>query len=101
MPDDPTLPAITYQLVSGIPDLSTDGTVTLYSDLYAFDCWSRTATQVKDLAEKVRTALIGYRGVFNNVTVSGVTEWSSVELYEFDTEIYHISCNAKLWYSTS
>lgn len=99
MPDNPTLPAITYQNVSGAGVESFDGDSGLYMPVFAVDCWARSAGAVQDLAYKARTALLGYAGTYSDRTISKILDWSHYDLYDVETNIFHVSCSCRIWYS--
>ncbi len=98
MPDNPQLPAITYQTSYGSQVESFTGYSGLRMPIISIDCWGDTAKLTRDLAEKVRVALHGYSGTYSDITIDNVLEWSFIELYEPDTEIFHVSCSARFWY---
>ena len=98
MPDNPTLPAISYQTVFGSMVESFTGYSGLKNPVISIDCWAKTAGAAHELAEKVRTALHGYAGTYSDITIDNVLEWTHTDLYDSDTEIYHVSCSARFWY---
>lgn len=99
MPDNPTLPAITYQTLSHAPTESFDGFSGLRSPVMAIDCWARSAGAVQDLAEKVRIAFHGYKGTASGITVQNILDWSHYDLYDVETDVYHVACRCRVWYS--
>lgn len=99
MPDNPTLPAITYQTLSGQGVESFDGDSGLYMPVVGIDCWARSAGTVQDLAAKVRAAMLGYSGTYSDREISKILEWSQVDLYDIDTDVYHVACSCRVWYS--
>jgi hypothetical protein len=99
MPDNPTLPAITFQTLSGSGVESFDGDSGLYMPVVGIDCWARTAGAAQDLAAKVRAALLGYSGHYQDRRIQKVLDWSHLDLYDSDTDIFHVSCSARVWYS--
>lgn len=98
LPDNPVLPAVTYQTVSGQGVESFDGDSGLYLPVVAVDCWARTAKGAQDLAAACRGALLGYAGVYQDRVVQKVLEWSHFDLYDADTDIFHVSCACRVWY---
>lgn len=101
MPDNVTLPAISYQLVAGEQIESTEGSSGLAAFVFQIDCWARGVAQVKALGEAVRLALQGFRGTQAGVVVNGVTEWSSFEDYDSDTQSYRLSSSCRLWHTVN
>lgn len=99
MPDNPTPPVITFQTVSGQVVESYDGDSGLAMPIVQIDCWARTAKQAQDLAALVRAALLGYRGVYQDRRIQNVLEWNQYDLYDEVTDIFHVSCSVRVWYS--
>lgn len=99
MPDNPTLPAITFQTLSGEVAESRDGDGGLSMPVIGVDCWARTAKAAQDLATLARAALLGYRGTYSDREIHNALEWSQYELYDADTEVFHVSCSLRVWYS--
>lgn len=89
LPQNPTLPAITYQRVSGPKVQSLKGINALSHPRIQFDCWAATYTAVKGLAEKLISALNDY---------SGVIFYGDRDMYEQDVEVYRVSIDIAIWY---
>lgn len=68
LPQDPTLPAITYQTVSSIPELAQDGAVNLTLARYQITCWAATALAAKQLRESITNNAHGYQGSMGSLT---------------------------------
>ena len=98
MPDNPTLPAITFQTSYGSGIESFDGDSGLRNPIIAIDFWAKSAGAASDLAERARKILLGYSGVHQDIRIDNVLEWSHVDLFESETEIYHVSSSARFWY---
>lgn len=99
MPDNPTLPALTFQTLTGTADETTDGPSGLLMPVIGIDCWATTAGAAQALAVLVKAALHPFRGEYSGVTIHSVQEWSYVDLYDPDTEIYHVATSCRVWYS--
>jgi hypothetical protein len=99
MPDNPVLPCITFQTVSGAVVESFDGDSGLSMPVIQVDCWGRTAKAAQDLALLVRGALLGYSGIYQDRRVQKVLEWNQFDLYDQETDIFHVSCSCRVWYS--
>jgi hypothetical protein len=89
LPQNPTLPAITYQRVSGNRVQSLKGVNSLSHPRIQYDCWAESYTDVKDLAEKLINALNDY---------SGVIFYNDRDLYEQDVELYRVSIDISIWH---
>ena len=98
MPDNVAFPAISYQTSFGSQIESFTGFSGLRNPVINIDSWAKSAGVAKDLAEKVRAALHGYSGTYGDVTIDNVLEWSFIEMYDSDTEIFHVSSSARFWY---
>lgn len=99
MPDNPQLPAITYQTVSSSPVESFEGFSGLWKPMIRVDCWGKGAGSTQDLAEKVRLALHGYQGSYQDRRIHNILEWSVTELYDEDLDIFHVACSMRIWYT--
>ncbi len=99
MPDNPQLPAITYQTVYAELTESFQGFSGLRQPVVRIDCWGKGAGAAQDLAEKVRLALHGYQGSYQDRTVQNILEWSTTELYDEETDIFHVACSMRIWYT--
>jgi hypothetical protein len=99
MPDNPQMPAITYQTVYSEPIESFSGFSGLWQPIMRVDCWGKTAGSTQDLAEKVRLALHGYQGSYQDRRIHNILEWSTTELYDEDADIFHVACSMRIWYT--
>lgn len=99
MPDNPTLPAITYEVSVGEQVESRDGYSSLSHPVVSIHCWARTAAAANALALLVRDAIVGEGWTYSDRTVNTVLEWSTTSLHDADTDIYHVSCSCRVWYS--
>ena len=59
MPQNPTLPAIVYQKISGPRSYSHSGDQNLTFTRYQFSCWAHTYAGAKALAAQLRDCLSG------------------------------------------
>lgn len=62
LPQKPTYPAITYQLVAGNRDHTQDGGSGLVEARYQFNCYAATYAAAKELGEALRKDLDGFKG---------------------------------------
>jgi len=90
IPQNPTFPLITYQVVS-TPVLHTlDGTSAPNSRIQ-IDCWAETALAAHGLADAVETALDNYSGTMNSAdVVSGSLLINRQDIFEEDVEDYRV-----------
>lgn len=64
LPQDPPMPAITFQIISGASVISNDGPAGLESPTFQIDCWAATYSQMDALFHAVRKRINGAKGVF-------------------------------------
>ena len=83
-----TYPAITFQRISGIPDVALSGHTGLDQVRVQIDCWARTYQAAKDLGVLVRTS-------FADI---GIVK-SDFDFYESDTKLYRVSQDFQFWQS--
>src|SRR5438045_179384 len=69
LPQNPTLPAITYQRISGQHTRSMGGSSQLGWGRVQLVFWATTYRAAKDGAEQLRIALDGYAGAMSSLTV--------------------------------
>ena len=85
LPQAPTFPAITYQMISGGRSHTYGGAVGLASPRFQFDCWGATYLQAEALAEALRIRLDGFSGAMGaspSTVVQGVFFQDERDLYE-------------------
>lgn len=87
MPQNPTLPAITYSRVSGVPIVSLDGMSGLDCVRLQIDCWASTYLAAKNLATQVRTEMATLNALL----------LLDVDGYEPDEKVYRVTMDFSLW----
>jgi hypothetical protein len=90
LPQNPTLPAITYMRVTSGPVYSITGYSGLDNPHMQIDCWASTYSAAKALRAAVLTAIDGA------TTLKGVLI-SDQDMYEDDVMIYRVSMDFSLW----
>jgi hypothetical protein len=85
LPQDPTLPAVTYQQIA-----HADANVTLRTAYAQVDCWASSYAEVRAIASQVAGAMHLFRGTAANTTVS-IRHTTETDLFEPDTKLYRIS----------
>lgn len=98
MPDNPVFPAVTFENQFADGEESFDGDSRLYHPVIALHAWSKSAGEAQRLANQCRDALLGFKGQFQDLVVQNVLNWSHVDLYDFDTEVFHAACSCRVWY---
>jgi hypothetical protein len=94
MPQDPTLPAVTYQRISDNPINSLSGHGGLDNPRIQIDCWATSYSAVKTLSNAVIKAMdlsTSYKSL----------RMSDQDLYEDGTEIYRVSMDFSCWFKST
>ena len=90
LPQNTTLPAITYQVVTTVLMPTLDGESGLENALFQIDCWAAGYAAAKDLAATVRTALLA-------ATLFKAVRRGDRDGFEDRTKIYRIISDYSLW----
>ena len=90
LPQNPTYPALTYEIVSDIPYRGLAGDADLEVIRVRIHAWAETFAGAIDLATKVRTATADFSGTMGSpaikVTSAKFETWN--DLYEDVPEVY-------------
>lgn len=101
LPQNPTLPAITYQYLSGRSVVSNDGASGLAESTFQIDCWGATYASTDELYEAVRDRLIAYKGDAGGVDVQGIFLVRKRDLYDYDARVYRRTADWSVWHEES
>lgn len=99
MPQNSPLPTVVYQRISGPRIYSQSGASGLAYPRFQFSCWGTTYASVKAVAEQVRQALSGYRGIVEGVSIQGAFIAGDVDDFEPDTGLYRSTLDFIIWHS--
>ncbi len=88
LPQSPTYPALTYEIISDIPHRALAGDSDLERVRVRIHCWAATYTGAIDLAAKVRTAVADFSGLMGTATVRSVKFESWNDIFEDVPEVY-------------
>jgi hypothetical protein len=96
LPQGAELPAVTWQLVSDDPLVSHDWAQDhpLYDarryeqSRIQFSTWAGSFDDAEELAEELRTAITGYRGLWGDVQIESVLPVLSLDDYEPETGLF-------------
>ena len=88
LPQSPTYPAITYEIISDIPYRGLSGDHDKEVIRARIHCWAETFAGATDLARKVRTALSDFSGTMGTVAVSSTKFESWNDVFEDVPEVY-------------
>jgi len=97
LPQKPTLPAISYQRISGDRVHSTDGASGLARIQFQIDVWGSTYGSVDALFEAVRKRLDGYRGAVGAIVTQGIFLERERDMYDDEAELYRRSADFTVW----
>lgn len=105
LPQNPTYPAITYQLISEEEIDTFQQPNTLIGPTYQFSCWGSTRASCQAVAKQLRLAFKNYSGVMGGaggVTVSGIEKINKSEDIFNDSDgriiAYRTSIDFQIWY---
>ena len=88
LPQEPTYPCLTYEIVSDIPYRGLSGDHDKEVIRARIHCWAETFAGATDLARKVRTALADFSGTMGSTVVSSVKFETWSDLFEDTPEVY-------------
>lgn len=92
LPQGWTLPAITYQRISGERAHCLGGPSGRARPRFQIDCWDDDYEDVKDLANKVRLCMDGFKGDINTESdVGGIILEADRDIWEEDIKIYRVT----------
>ena len=94
LPQDPTLPAMSYQRISSQPHVSMGGFCNLDNPRIQIDCWATSYSAVKELSEAVRDAMM-------SALAFRALEISDQDLFEPELEIYRVSLDFSCWFKST
>lgn len=102
LPEGATLPAVTYQRISGRPmNVTYQGAIALVNHRIQVDSWAQTGEDVESLAAEVRKTLNGYSGTPSSLEVHGSFLVNEFTDYEIETQIYRVSQDYSIWHDES
>ena len=88
LPQKPTYPAISYEVISDIPYRRLAGDDSRERIRIRVDCWAATYVGAVDLARKVRTAVADFSGLMGTTPVSSAKFESWTDIFEDVPEVY-------------
>lgn len=97
LPQNPTMPAITYQYISGASVISNDGPTGLENPTFQIDCWGSSYSQMDALFQAVRKRLNGAKGTFSTVEVQGIFLVRKRDLYDNDAKLHRRTADYEIW----
>jgi len=97
LPQDPAMPAITYQYISGASVVSHDGPTGLENPTFQIDCWGSSYSQMDALFQAVRKRLNGAKGTFSTLEVQGIFLVRKRDLYDNDAKLHRRTSDWSIW----
>lgn len=101
LPQQPTLPAVTYELVSDRRQGTFTGPAGLPGSLFRVHSWAAGYAAAKALANAVRAALDGYQGTVGGETIQAAILEGQTDIYEPEVAIWRTVGDYRLWWNES
>lgn len=95
LPEDPELPALTYQQIAGPREYSHDGEAGPHRLRWQITAWGETYEAAKELAEEVVLALSAWEdtsGVHVERCVAFIA--NEIDLFDEDAELFYVPIDA-------
>lgn len=99
IPPSPTLPAISIQEVSAVPEGAMGDDTGHVLGRIQVDAWADTRHGAKDLGEQVRDALQRYRGTHESSTLTFTDMNSAGVVFDPDGLIWRHSQDFEVWFT--
>ena len=101
LPQNPTLPAVTYEVLSERRLNTFRGPLGLPGTLMRVCSWGLTYAAAKDLARQVRLALDGWQGTSSGETVQASILERQQDLYEDEVQVHRVAAEYRFWWNES
>ena len=101
IPQDVSLPSVAYQRLSGPGETAHDGAVGVEGGRFQFTCQAQGYDDVKELANAVREALIGFKGLMGGsggVLVDGCFVLNELDGYGMVAGVYTVRLDMAIHY---
>jgi len=89
LPQNPTIPAVTYEEISDVPYDDIGGAASLYRAIVEFKVWSKKSNEAADISEVLRHALQGYQGTNIGVRIHGIHHLHVMDDFEAEEGEYN------------
>ena len=97
LPQNPTLPAITFSLSDNQRDFTFDGEGTLVSTDVQVDCWGDTYEAARGLLAAFLSAIKNYTGAMGSSSISQVELEADINVYEDAVFAYRSTQLLTIW----
>lgn len=99
LPQNPTYPCATFQVISEPRSHSMEGRVAA-NPLVQIDCWAKTYQEAQDLASAVERAMDMFSGRMGGVlNVLSCLQRERQDFYEPDVDDYRVSLDFAIWHN--
>lgn len=100
VPTGQSLPAITYQEISGVRDSTMKGASGLVNARFQINCWTKKYREARELADLVRTALSpeddSYPATTEGVSISAIMLLNENDVPSIHTDDEELSGHGKM-----
>lgn len=90
LPQGCQLPAVTYQVISSVPEYSHDGEGLIETRIQV-SCWANTAITSWRIAKQVKSILSAYTGVAAGEDIGSTFLANRTDLFESDTNTFQVA----------
>lgn len=94
-------PYITYQRIALDEDYTHAGFSGLSANDYQINCWGKNAVEARVLADKVRRAISGFKGMMGNEVIQAAFIDTINEEFEEELGIFRVFVDVTLWQKNS
>ena len=101
LPQDPTYPAITIELVTSPPMPDHNAGVTVnFRNIYQINCWGKTTDSASAVRDAVFAATDNQKGTFAGVNVLGLFYRDDRDLHDAEPEVYRRVVEVEMFIET-
>jgi hypothetical protein len=99
IPEDPTLPAVSYQIISSTDTPTLDDPLGLTKTRVQIECWGETYGAAVQLRHVVTTAIAGYRGSVNGTAIQNILRVTNGDVFADIPRQYTAKVDFYLWHN--
>lgn len=98
LPQQPTLPAMTYLMVSDPIEHTHSGPSSLGHPRFQLDCWGSTYLEAKHCARQIMALMSAYVGMMGDVEVNASLPLEARDNEDPETGRHWVSIDVVIWY---
>lgn len=98
LPQEPTLPAIVWQKISGTHEHSHDGPSHLAHPRIQFACWAKTLLEAIQVADALQRALDGFSGSMQGQDAYAIFILNEQDFFDPETGLRRRIVDYELWH---